>query len=334
MNGGYLLDVKNLKTNFHTQDGIVKAVDNVSYNVARGETVALVGESGCGKTVSALSVVRLIAEPPGKIVSGEVVFDGTDLLRLNKDQIARIRGSQIAMIFQEPMTALNPVLTIGRQITEALEFHLDMTPSQARSEAINLLKQVGIPQAEQRIHEYPHRFSGGMRQRAMIAMAISCRPKLIIADEPTTVVDVTIQAQLLELIRGITRELGTSLILITHNLGIVARYANRVFVMYAGRIVESGPAYKVYRSPRHPYTAGLLASVPRLDEPRKTRLAPIEGQPPDLIAPPVGCGFCDRCGYTCKACEDSNIGLCEVDDQHFTSCCVAREGNSPWQRKP
>ncbi len=334
MNDGYLLDVRNLTTHFHTQDGVVKAVDNVSYNVARGETVALVGESGCGKTVSALSIVRLIAEPPGKIVSGEVVFGGVDLLRLTKDEMARVRGSQIAMIFQEPMTALNPVLTIGRQITEALEFHLDMTPSEAKHEAINLLRQVGIPQAEQRINEYPHRFSGGMRQRAMIAMAISCRPKLIIADEPTTVVDVTIQAQLLELIRGITRELGTSLILITHNLGIVARYANRVFVMYAGHIVESGPAYKVYHSPRHPYTAGLLASVPRLDEPRKTRLAPIEGQPPDLIAPPAGCGFCDRCQYTCKTCESGEIGLCEVDAQHYTACCVARKGDTPWQRKP
>ena len=334
MNNGYLLDVRNLTTRFRTQDGVVKAVENVSYNVARGETVALVGESGCGKTVSALSIVRLIAEPPGKIVSGEVFFDGIDLLKLNKNEMARVRGSKIAMIFQEPMTALNPVLTIGRQITEGLEFHLDMTPSQAEAEAINLLKLVGIPQPEQRIHEYPHRFSGGMRQRAMIAMAIACRPKLIIADEPTTVVDVTIQAQLLELIRGITRELGTSLILITHNLGIVARYANRVFVMYAGKIVESGPANKVYHRPSHPYTAGLLASVPRLDEPRKTRLAPIEGQPPDLIAPPAGCGFGERCQYTCTACAADQVGLCEVEDQHYTSCCVAREGNTPWQHKP
>ena len=334
MNDRYLLDVRNLTTNFRTQDGVVKAVENVSYNVARGETVALVGESGCGKTVSALSIVRLIAEPPGKIVSGEVLFDGIDLLKLNKEEMTRVRGSQIAMIFQEPMTALNPVLTIGRQITEGLEFHLDMTPRQAEAEAINLLKLVGIPQPEQRIHEYPHRFSGGMRQRAMIALAISCRPKLIIADEPTTVVDVTIQAQLLELVRGITRELGTSLILITHNLGIVARYANRVFVMYAGKIVESGPAHKVYHKPSHPYTAGLLASVPRLDEPRKTRLAPIEGQPPDLIAPPAGCGFCDRCQYTCTACETEQLGLCEVEDQHYTACCVAREGSTPWQHKP
>jgi oligopeptide/dipeptide ABC transporter ATP-binding protein len=332
MTSDFLLDVRHLSTQFHTQDGVVKAVDDVSYNVARGETVALVGESGCGKTVSALSIVRLIAQPPGKIVAGEVLFNGQDLSLMNSDDIRRIRGAEISMIFQEPMTALNPVLTIGRQITEALELHLQMTPGEARAEAVRLLKLVGIPNAERRVNEYPHRFSGGMRQRAMIAMAISCRPKLIIADEPTTVVDVTIQAQLLELIRGITRELGTSLILITHNLGIVARYANRVFVMYAGRIVESGPAAKVYRQPCHPYTAGLLASVPRLDEPRKVRLAPIEGQPPDLIAPPAGCGFYDRCRYSCAACESAQPALTRVGHEHSTACCiVAREGETPWQ---
>jgi oligopeptide/dipeptide ABC transporter ATP-binding protein len=332
MSNDFLLDVRHLSTQFHTQDGVVKAVDDVSYNVARGETVALVGESGCGKTVSALSIVRLIAQPPGKIVSGEVFFNGRDLSLLDSDEIRRIRGAEISMIFQEPMTALNPVLTIGRQITEALELHLQMTPGEARAEAVRLLKLVGIPNAERRVDEYPHRFSGGMRQRAMIAMAISCRPKLIIADEPTTVVDVTIQAQLLELIRGITRELGTSLILITHNLGIVARYANRVFVMYAGKIVESGPAAKVYRQPCHPYTAGLLASVPRLDEPRKIRLAPIEGQPPDLIAPPRGCGFFDRCQYKCKACETAQPPLTNVGHEHVTACCiVSREGETPWQ---
>ncbi len=332
MSGDYLLDVRHLSTQFNTQDGVVKAVDDVSYNVARGETVALVGESGCGKTVSALSIVRLIAQPPGKIMAGEVLFDGKDLSLMSSDEIRRVRGAEISMIFQEPMTALNPVLTVGRQITEALELHLQMTPGEARAEAVRLLKLVGIANAERRVNEYPHRFSGGMRQRAMIAMAISCRPKLIIADEPTTVVDVTIQAQLLELIRGITRELGTSLILITHNLGIVARYANRVFVMYAGKIVESGPAAKVYRQPCHPYTAGLLASVPRLDEPRKVRLAPIEGQPPDLIAPPPGCGFLDRCQYTCSACRSAQPALTSVGHEHSTACCiVAREGETPWQ---
>jgi oligopeptide/dipeptide ABC transporter ATP-binding protein len=334
MNSDFLLDVRHLSTQFHTQDGVVKAVDDVSYNVARGETVALVGESGCGKTVSALSIVRLIAQPPGKIVGGEVFFNGRDLSLLDSDEIRRVRGAEISMIFQEPMTALNPVLTVGRQLTEALELHLQMTPAEARAEAVRLLKLVGIPNAERRVDEYPHRFSGGMRQRAMIAMAISCRPKLIIADEPTTVVDVTIQAQLLELIRGITRELGTSLILITHNLGIVARYANRVFVMYAGKIVESGPAAKVYRQPCHPYTAGLLASVPRLDEPRKIRLAPIEGQPPDLIDPPAGCGFFDRCRYKCAACASTQPALTRVGHEHSTACCiVAQEGETPWQRQ-
>ncbi len=326
MNGTYLLDVRRLSTEFHTRDGIVRAVSDVSYNVARGETVALVGESGCGKTVSALSIVRLIADPPGRIVSGEVLFDGTDLLQLNQEQMRQVRGAKIAMIFQEPLTSLNPVLTIGRQITEALEYHLNMPPGEAVQESINLLKMVGIPHAEQRVNEYPHRFSGGMRQRAMIAMAISCKPKLIIADEPTTVVDVTIQAQLLELIKSITRELGTSLILITHNLGIVARYARRVFVMYAGRIVEYGLARDVYHHPRHPYTVGLLSSVPRLDEPRKTRLAPIEGQPPDLIAPPAGCGFCDRCPQALPVCKTMPPLLTRVGPDHYAACHKVQEG--------
>jgi len=325
-NSHYLLDVRNLSTEFHTQDGTVKAVEDVSYNVARGETVALVGESGCGKTVSALSIVRLIAEPPGKIVSGEVLFDGTDLLKLNRDRMRQVRGAKIAMIFQEPLTSLNPVLTIGRQITEALEYHMGMQANEAVEEAIHLLKMVGIPHAEQRVNEYPHRFSGGMRQRAMIAMAISCKPKLIIADEPTTVVDVTIQAQLLELIKGITRELGTSLILITHNLGIVARYASRVFVMYAGKIVEYGPAHEVYHHPSHPYTIGLLSSVPRLDEPRKTRLAPIEGQPPDLIAPPAGCGFCERCSQAIPPCKTLRPALTRVGPDHYAACLKVQEG--------
>ncbi len=333
MNSGYLFSVNHLTTHFITQDGVVKAVNDVSYNVARGETVALVGESGCGKTVSVLSSLRLIPEPPGKIVSGEVIFDGVDLLRLNKEEIRKVRGAKIGMIFQEPMTALNPVLTIGRQLTEGLEYHLGMGPADAKAEAIRLLKLVGIPHAEHRVNEFPHRFSGGMRQRAMIAMAISCHPRLIIADEPTTVVDVTIQAQLLELIRNITRELGTSLVLITHNLGIVARYANRVFVMYAGRIVESGPARLVYHEPCHPYTAGLLASVPRLDEPRKLRLAPIDGQPPDLIFPPEGCGFCDRCAYDVESCSTTAPQLMSVGDSHFSACRLAQEGKTPWRQK-
>jgi peptide/nickel transport system ATP-binding protein/oligopeptide transport system ATP-binding protein len=306
--------------NFHTQDGIVRAIDGVSYNVNRGETIALVGESGCGKTVSALSILRLIPDPPGKITGGEIIFDGVDLLALPKNQMLNVRGDKIAMIFQEPLTALDPVLTIGRQITEALEQHRGMYGHVALEEAVRLLKLVGIPQPDQRVKEYPHQFSGGMRQRAMIALAISCEPQLIIADEPTTVVDVTIQAQLLELIRGITERLNTALILITHNLGIVARYAHRVYVMYAGHIVEHGASLDIYQHPYHPYTKGLLASVPRLDEPRKTRLQPIEGQPPDLIQLPQGCAFRARCSECTDACCQSSPPLVEIAPGHFAAC--------------
>lgn len=323
MNEKPLLEVRNLSTHFHTQDGIVKAVDDVSYNVKRGETIALVGESGCGKTVSALSILRLIPDPPGKIVAGEIMFDGTDLLKLPKEAMTDIRGDKIAMIFQEPLTALDPVLTIGRQITEALERHRDMHAKEADEEAIRLLKIVGIPQPDRRIKDYPHQFSGGMRQRAMIALAISCQPQLILADEPTTVVDVTIQAQLLELIRNITKELQTALILITHNLGIVARYAHRVYVMYAGHIVEHGPASQIYHHAVHPYTKGLLGSVPRLDEPRKMRLQPIEGQPPDLIAPPKGCAFAPRCSQCFDACHNGRPSLVEISPDHFAACLLA-----------
>jgi oligopeptide/dipeptide ABC transporter ATP-binding protein len=320
MSNATLLDVRNLSVNFYTQDGVVHAVDGVSFNVNRGETIALVGESGCGKTVSALSILRLIPDPPGKIVSGEIFFDGTDILALPMNQMLDIRGDKIAMIFQEPLTALDPVLTIGRQITEALERHRDMYGQVAQDEAIRLLKLVGIPQPDQRVKEYPHQFSGGMRQRAMIALAISCEPQLIIADEPTTVVDVTIQAQLLELIRGITERLNTALILITHNLGIVARYAHRVYVMYAGHIVEHGSSLDIYQHPHHPYTQGLLASVPRLDEPRKTRLQPVEGQPPDLIQLPPGCAFGPRCSRCTNSCRESAPPLIEITPGHFTAC--------------
>ena len=318
-----LLEVRDLSTYFYTQDGIVKAVDGVSYAVDRGETIALVGESGCGKTVSALSILRLIPEPPGKIASGEILFDGIDILTLPKDRMLDIRGDRIAMIFQEPLTALNPVLTIGLQITEALERHRNMHGAVALEEAIRLLKIVGIPQPDQRVKDYPHQFSGGMRQRAMIALAISCEPELIIADEPTTVVDVTIQAQLLELIRGITEKLNTALILITHNLGIVARYAHRVYVMYAGHIIEHGSSQDIYHHPCHPYTIGLLASVPRLDEPRKTRLQPIEGQPPDLIQLPPGCAFGPRCPHVIDACRQAVPPMTEVSPGHYAACRLA-----------
>jgi peptide/nickel transport system ATP-binding protein/oligopeptide transport system ATP-binding protein len=327
-----LLEVKNIRTYFHTQDGVVKAVDGVSYDVNRGETIALVGESGCGKTVSALSILRLVAEPAGKIMSGEILFNGVDLLKLSDAEMHKMRGAKISIIFQEPQTSLNPVLTIGRQISEGLEFHKNMSVHDGMQEATRLLKLVGIPHPERRVYEYPHQFSGGMRQRAMIAIAIACQPQLIIADEPTTVVDVTIQAQLLELIRNITKELDTALILITHNLGIVARYAKRVFVMYAGNIVEYGQAMDVYHQPCHPYTAGLLASVPRLDEPRKNRLQPIEGQPPDLIAPPLGCSFQARCVYSIPQCSKEKPVLTQVTPGHFAACWISQKGTTPWQK--
>jgi oligopeptide/dipeptide ABC transporter ATP-binding protein len=328
-----LLEVRNLTTHFFTQDGIVRAVNDVSYNVAAGETVALVGESGCGKTVSALSVLRLIQEPPGKIMSGEIWFQGNDLLKLSKLEIAKIRGAHISMIFQEPLTSLNPVLTIGLQISEALEFHRNMSRRQARDESIRLLESVGITQAARRIKDYPHHFSGGMRQRVMIAMAISCSPQLIIADEPTTAVDVTVQAQLLELLRGISRDLHTSMILITHNLGIVARYAQRVYVMYAGRIIEYGSSREVFQAPAHPYTIGLLASVPRLDEPKKIRLEPITGQPPDLINKLETCAFQPRCSFCDGKCYLSPHSLVEVGPGHFTACNLVKSGVTLWKKK-
>jgi len=327
-----LLDVRNLTTYFYTQDGVVKAVNGISFQVNKGETVAIVGESGCGKSVTSLSVLRLIAQPPGKIMSGEAMLDSIDLLKLSKEEMRKVRGARISMIFQEPMSSLNPVLTVGRQLTEALQLHLHMGKKESLVEATKLLNLVGIPQADRRLKDYPHHFSGGMRQRVMIAMAISCKPQLVIADEPTTAVDVTIQSQLLELIRGITDEMGMSLILITHNLGVVARYAQRVYVMYAGTVVEQGSALDVYHHPLHPYTSGLLDSVPRLDEPRKARLAPIEGQPPDMMCPQVGCPFQPRCTYAIPKCSTKKPELDEIAESHFAACWVASNGETPWQK--
>ena len=315
-----LLEVRDLKTYFYTDAGVVRAVDGVSYDLTEGETLGLVGESGCGKSVSALSILRLIAYPPGKIIGGEIFFEGKNLLKISEGDIRGIRGNQIAMIFQEPMTSLNPVLTIGLQVGEALELHRNMNKKEAREEILRLLKMVGIPDPERRIDDYPHQFSGGMRQRVMIAMALSCSPKLIIADEPTTAVDVTIQAQLLEVVKELTSRLGTAVILITHNLGVVARHVNRMAVMYAGRIVEQGPAAEVYAHPRHPYTIGLLASVPRLDQPRKERLVPIDGQPPNLISLPPGCSFVPRCSYRMEICSKERPELRLVGNKHFTAC--------------
>ncbi len=297
-----LLEVRDLHTEFRTGLGAVPAVDGISYTVERGETVAIVGESGSGKTAGALSLLRLIPNPPGRITQGQILFDGRDLLALSEEAMRQVRGGDIGMIFQEPMTSLNPVLTIGRQITETLEQHRGADRAAAQQRAVELLGLVGIADPIRRLKQYPHQLSGGMRQRIMIAIAIACDPKLIIADEPTTALDVTIQAQILELMKNLTRRLDVALIIITHNLGVVARYADRVNVMYAGRIVESGPAAAIYHDPRHPYTIALLRSVPRLDRPRQARLDPVEGQPPDLTRLDGGCAFRPRCRFAVEAC--------------------------------
>lgn len=317
-----LLDVKNLSTHFFTDDGLVKAVDNISYSLNEGETLGLVGESGCGKSVSALSLLRLIPNPPGKIVSGKVLFEGRNLLTLSEDEMCRIRGNRIAMIFQEPMTSLNPVMSIGRQLMEPMEIHCQMTREEIQKRCIDLLKRVHISEAPTRMNAYPHQFSGGMLQRAMIAMGLTCDPRLVIADEPTTALDVTIQAQLLELMKELTREFGTALIIITHNLGIVARYADRVNVMYAGRIVEKSTAVDLYKNPGHPYTIGLMASIPRLNQDIKTKLSPIEGQPPDLLHLPPGCSFHPRCRYRIERCLNETPELRTINENHEIACWI------------
>ena len=320
-----LLEVKNLKTHFFTMEGVVKAVDGVSYELNEGETLGLVGESGCGKSVSALSVMRLIPDPPGKIIDGEILLDGEDILKIDMEGMREVRGAKIAMVFQEPMTSLNPVLTVERQITETLQLHMGMSKLESQRESVNLLTRVGIPDPEMRIKQYPHQFSGGMRQRVMIAMALSCNPRLIIADEPTTALDVTIQAQILDLMKSLTTELGVALIVITHNLGVVARYADRVNIMYAGKVIERGEAREIYSNPRHPYTVGLLRSVPRLDLPRRAKLDPIEGQPPDLINLPPGCAFRERCRWAIDKCATDTPELVETSDGHLSACFRADE---------
>jgi len=320
-----LLEVKNLKTHFFTMEGVVKAVDGVSYELNEGETLGLVGESGCGKSVSALSVMRLIPDPPGKIIDGEILLDGEDILKIGMEGMREVRGAKIAMVFQEPMTSLNPVLTVERQITETLQLHMGMSKLESQRESVNLLTRVGIPDPEMRIKQYPHQFSGGMRQRVMIAMALSCNPRLIIADEPTTALDVTIQAQILDLMKSLTTELGVALIVITHNLGVVARYADRVNIMYAGKVIERGEAHEIYSNPRHPYTVGLLRSVPRLDLPRRAKLDPIEGQPPDLINLPPGCAFRERCRWAIDKCATDTPELVETSDGHLSACFRADE---------
>jgi len=320
-----LLNVKNLKTYFRTDRGLVKAVDGVSYSIGEREIIGLVGESGCGKSVSQLSVMQLIPTPPGKIVAGEIIFEGRNLLefKANGPEMCSIRGRKIAIIFQEPMTSLNPVLTIGRQLTEALELHMHMQREAVRKRAIELLKIVEVADAERRIDDYPHQFSGGMRQRVMIAIALSCNPSILIADEPTTAVDVTTQAQLLELLRDKVMRFNSSLLIVTHNMGVIARYAQRIYVMYAGRIVESGTAEDIFGNPRHPYTIGLLKCVPRLDEETGRKLVPIQGMPPDLINMPATCAFLPRCPYRVERCNrESWPELRLVDGQHYAACYV------------
>jgi len=315
-----LLEVKNLQTQFFTQDGVVKAVDDVSFYVMPGETLGVVGESGSGKSITGLSIMRLIPSPPGRIVNGEVIFNGKDIITMSEEQVRAIRGNDIAMIFQDPMTSLNPVLTINRQISESLQLHMGMNKSQARARSVELLEMVGIPNATERVDQYPHQFSGGMRQRVMIAMALSCNPKLLIADEPTTALDVTIQAQILDLMRTLQSETGTGVIMITHSMGVVAGMADRVQVMYAGHIVETASTTEIFANPRHPYTVGLMKSIPRLDARSKEKLQPIRGLPPDLIDLPDMCPFVPRCNYARDKCEQKNPPLLEVNPGHFSAC--------------
>ena len=325
-----LLEVKNLKTQFFTQDGVVRAVDDVSFHIYPGETLGIVGESGCGKSITAMSLMRLIPNPPGKIVGGEVIFQGEDILKMSDEEVRTIRGNKIAMIFQDPMTSLNPVLTINRQISESLELHMGMGRAASRRRAIELLQMVGIPNAEERVDQYPHQFSGGMRQRVMIAMALSCNPSLLIADEPTTALDVTIQAQILDIIQTIMQEHNSALMLITHDLGVVAGMTDRINVMYAGHVVETGTTEELFANPRHPYTVGLLNSIPRLDLAEKEKLNPIRGLPPDLIDLPDMCPFLPRCDWAQEKCEQQNPPLMEVSDAHYSACWywdeVSKEG--------
>ena len=321
--GRPLLEVKNLSTQFFTQDGVVRAVDDVSFYVMPGETLGVVGESGCGKSMTGLSIMRLIPSPPGKIVQGEIIFNGQDIMQMSDNQIRKIRGHEIAMIFQDPMTSLNPVLTINRQISEALQLHLKMNKAQARARSVELLNMVGIPNAEERVDQYPHQFSGGMRQRVMIAMALSCNPKLIIADEPTTALDVTIQAQILDLMRTLQSERDTGVIMITHSMGVVAGMADRVQVMYAGHIVEAASTEEIFGNPRHPYTVGLMKSIPRLDATHKEKLEPIRGLPPDLIDLPDMCPFVPRCNFAREKCEQKRPPLLKIEgavSEHYSAC--------------
>ncbi len=315
-----LLDVRDLTVSFDTYAGEIQAVRGTSFHVDKGETLAIVGESGCGKSVTAQTVMQLIPMPPGRIKKGNIFFEGRDLAKLTDKQMEAVRGKEISMIFQDPMTSLNPTMRVGKQIMEGLMKHQQMTKVEAKERAIEMLRLVGMPTPEKRVEQYPHEFSGGMRQRAMIAIALACNPKLLIADEPTTALDVTIQAQIMELMQDLQKKLNTSIILITHDLGVVAKVADRIAVMYAGVIVESGTAREIFHAPQHPYTWGLLKSVPRLDIGEKERLIPIEGTPPDLFAPPKGCPFAARCEYAMKVCKEHHPEKSNLNDTHYVHC--------------
>jgi oligopeptide/dipeptide ABC transporter ATP-binding protein len=315
-----LLEVRDLVTGFDTDAGLVRAVDGVSFTVPKGRTVGIVGESGCGKSVTALSIMQLLPQPMGRILGGQILLDGKDLVQVDHETMRKIRGARISMVFQEPMSALNPVQRIGRQLCEVYLEHLDVTPQMASNLAIELLGHVGIPSPEIRMGEYPHQLSGGMRQRVVIAMALACKPSLIIADEPTTALDVTIQAQIIELMQKIQFEMGMSIILITHDLGVIAETCDDVVVMYAGRIAESGPVNEIFTRPKHPYTQGLLSSIPRLDHPRKTRLPIIEGMVPGLLDLPAGCRFQNRCPHREEGCATAPPTPETVDADHEVAC--------------
>jgi oligopeptide transport system ATP-binding protein len=325
-----VLEVRNLKTYFFTRNGVVSAVDDVSFEVGAGETLGIVGESGCGKSVTSLSIMRLIPSPPGKIVGGQILLrigdSEQDLVTLDDAGLRKVRGNHIAMIFQDPMTSLNPVYTVGNQLCEPLMLHLGLSRKEAEDRAIDLLKRVGIPGAEDRYHAYPHQFSGGMRQRVMIAMALACNPKVLIADEPTTALDVTIQAQILDLMAGLNRDFGTAIILITHDLGVVAEVCQRVVVMYAGKVVEAASAHELFNHPQHPYTIGLLSSIPKLGDSVKEKLVPIGGLPPDLLNPPKGCRFAPRCSRRQAKCAEPPP-LATVGLRHQAACWFPGSSN-------
>lgn len=316
-----ILEVKDLKTRFYTQDGTVYAVNGVSFSLDEGEVLGIVGESGCGKSVTMLSLLRLIPTPPGKVTDGEVMFEGRDLLTMTDDEIRQVRGNRIAMIFQDPMTSLNPVLTINQQVSEALQLHLGMDKETARERTIELLTTVGIPSAGDRIGDYPHQFSGGMRQRVMIAMALACNPQILIADEPTTALDVTIQAQIVDLVKRLQDDIGMAVIWITHDMSLLARIADRINVMYAGFIIEAANTKELYSNPRHPYTLGLLGSIPRLDEKRPEELYSIEGLPPDLLDFPENCPFAPRCAYVIDECWEENPSLLNTASTRHRAAC-------------